>query len=383
MPGAAMSSRNSAQSYIGMMSGTALDGVDALLVELTASGGLPIRTLAHAHQAFDSGLRAALLALNTSGADELHRCALAANEIARAYASAAGKVLAQAGAKPEQVRALGAHGQTVRHRPGEFDGIGYTTQLLNGALLAELTGIDVVCDLRSRDIAAGGQGAPLVPGFHAAVFGRPGLAQAVLNLGGIANLTLLGAGGDVRGFDCGPGIALLDAWCNRHRGARFDDQGAWAAQGIVHAGLLARLESEAYFAKPPPKSTGRDLFNAAWLDRAIAGVPGVSPVDVQSSLAELTARRAAQDLQKHLPGAERLLVCGGGALNSHLMGRLAALLEPLPVQSTAQCGLPPTHVEAAAFAWLAQAHVERRAASRPEVTGGKGARLLGALYPAR
>jgi anhydro-N-acetylmuramic acid kinase len=289
----------------------------------------------------------------------------------------------QSGRSIRDVRAIGAHGQTVRHRPGEFDGTGYTVQLLNGALLAELCDADVVCDLRSRDVAASGQGAPLVPPFHAALFARPGTAQAVLNLGGIANLTLLGAEGSVRGFDCGPGNVLLDLWCQQHLGRTFDDLGSWAASGQVRHSLLSALEADPYFSLAPPKSTGRDRFNAAWLARSLAAVPGVAPADVQATLAELTARRAAADFRTYLPDATRLLVCGGGALNTDLMRRLQALLAGVKVASTADEGLPPTTVEAAAFAWLAQAFVERRPANHPAVTGATGFRVLGALYPAR
>lgn len=370
--------------YIGLMSGTALDGVDAVLVrcETGASG---LRVLHHHHQGLPEPLRAALLALNSPAADELHHAALAANGLSRCYADAVAALLHQGGIAPGAVRAVGAHGQTVRHRPGEFDGTGYTLQLLNGALLAERCGIDVVCDFRSRDLAAGGQGAPLVPGFHAAVFHQPGQAQAVLNLGGIGNLTLLDGQGGVRGFDCGPGNALMDAWCQQHRGHAYDDQGAWAASGRVDDALLAALLDEPFLAQRPPKSTGRDLFNPGWLaarlQAAGADARALPAADVQASLAELTVRAASQALLAHLPLARRLLVCGGGAFNQHLMRRLAALLPQMAVASTDSAGLPPLQVEAAAFAWLAQAFVQRRPANCPAVTGAVGQRVLGALYP--
>ncbi len=364
--------------YVGLMSGTSLDGVDALLADFDSPSGPTV--LGHRHVALPAALRAELLALNRSGADELHRAALAANALARLYADAVTGLLDDCRRSPHEVRAIGAHGQTVRHRPGEFDRCGYTVQLLNGALLAERCGIDVVCDFRSRDLAAGGQGAPLVPAFHAALFHRPGVAQAALNLGGMANLTLLHAQGAVGGFDCGPGNVLLDLWAQRHLGRDFDADGAWAATGRVDAALLERLLAEPFFARAPPKSTGRDLFDAAWLDRRLD--PALAPADVQSTLAELTARAAADALRRHLPQAQRLLVCGGGALNAHLMRRLAALLPAVAVESTAAAGLPPLQVEAAAFAWLARAFVERRPGNRPEVTGAAGPRILGALYPA-
>ncbi len=367
------------------MSGTSLDGVDGVLVQ-ALSGQSGLQVLQHHHQALPGPLRAALLALNTPATNELHLAALAANGLSRCYADAVAALLGAAGVAPAAVCAVGAHGQTVRHRPGEFDGTGYTLQLLNGALLAEHCGIDVVCDFRSRDVAAGGQGAPLVPGFHAAVFHQPGLPQALLNLGGIANLTLLDGQGGVRGFDCGPGNALMDAWCQQHLGHDFDDQGAWAAAGQVDAALLAALLDEPFLALAPPKSTGRDLFHPAWLDARLLAAGTLAralpAADVQASLAELTVRAAVQALQAHLPSARRLLVCGGGAYNQHLMRRLAALLPGVAVASTDSAGLPPLQVEAAAFAWLARAFVQRQPANCPDVTGAVGLRVLGALYPA-
>lgn len=366
--------------FIGLMSGTSLDGVDAALTRFDDRA--PPAVLAHRHLPMPPALGRRLLALNRPEGDELHHAALAANALAQLYAQAVAALLAGNGCSPGQVRAVGAHGQTVRHRPGEFDGAGYTIQLLNGALLAELCGIDVVCDFRSRDLAAGGQGAPLVPAFHAAWFGRPGMAQAVLNLGGIANLSLLHADGRVGGFDCGPGNMLLDLWCQRHRGEAYDADGAWARSGRVDPSLLRQWLDEPFLRRVPPKSTGRDLFNAAWLDASLAGGAPRSPADVQATLAELTAQAAAEALRQHAGATQRLLVCGGGALNGHLMQRLAALLPGIALASTAEAGLPPMQVEAAAFAWLARAFVQREPGNRPEVTGARGPRVLGALYPA-
>ena len=366
--------------FLGLMSGTSLDGVDGVLAETQPGGTLQARQ--HVHLPMPTALRAELLALNRSGADELHRAALAGNAISRLYAQAALALLAAQALRASEVAALGAHGQTVRHRPREFDGTGYTLQLINGALLAELSGIDVACDLRSRDLAAGGEGAPLVPAFHAACFAQAGQDVAVLNLGGIANLTLLGADGQVSGFDCGPGNLLVDLWCQRHRGDAFDAGGAWAAGGQVDQPLLQRLLAEPYFARMPPKSTGRDLFDAAWLDARLAGA-AVAAQDVQATLAELTAASAAQALLRLAPATRRLLVCGGGAFNADLMARIAARMGPqLAVQTTAEAGVPPDQVEALAFAWLASAHIARRTGNLPAVTGARGARVLGALYPA-
>lgn len=368
--------------YIGLMSGTSLDGVDGVLVDFASNSAATMKVVRHAHQAFDASLRAELLALNGPGADELHRAALAANALTMAYAIVVQQLLHDAGASVLQVQALGAHGQTVRHRPGEFDGTGYTLQLLNGALLAERSGIDVICDFRSRDVAAGGQGAPLVPAFHAARFARPGEDIAVLNLGGIANLTLLPASGAVRGFDCGPGNALMDGWCLAHRGQPYDDGGAWAASGRVEPALLATLLSEPYFDRAPPKSTGRDLFNAGWLSARLAHHPVLPAVDVMATLADLTVSAAVGALQRHQPTTRRLLVCGGGAFNNHLMRRLAALHHDGTVESTSQAEVMPDQVEALAFAWLARAFGRRDVGNLAAVTGAAGSRVLGALYPA-
>jgi len=367
--------------FLGLMSGTSLDGIDGVAVSWAADDAPTLRVLAHVHQGFDGALRDELLALNTQGPDELERAARAGIALARAYASVTRAVLELAGLTPSQVRALGAHGQTVRHQPNAPAG-GYTIQLLNGAVLAELSGVDVVCDLRSRDVAAGGQGAPLVPAFHADAFGARGEARAVLNLGGIANVTLLHADGRVGGFDCGPGNVLLDLWAARHRGSAYDDGGRWAASGTVDNALLQSMLAEPYFQRSPPKSTGRDLFHAGWLDEQLARAGRTySPADVQTTLAELSARAAAEALQRHLRDARRLIVCGGGALNRHLMQRLAALLPAAQVQTGDDHGLPAQQVEAVAFAWLAREFVRQRCGNRPDVTGAAGPRMLGCLYP--
>jgi anhydro-N-acetylmuramic acid kinase len=370
--------------FIGLMSGTSLDGVDGVLADIgpTAAGRGAIRVLAHQQAGFSDELRATLLRLNSRGDDELHQSALAANALVRVYADVVEALLRHGDVIPSQVRAIGAHGQTVRHRPQAFDDTGYTVQLMNGALLAELSGIDVVCDLRSRDVAAGGQGAPLVPALHAALFATPGVDLAVLNLGGIGNLTLLPAQSVVRGFDCGPGNALLDLWCQRHQGRTYDEGGQWAASGQVNARLLEILLSEPFLQRQPPKSTGRDLFNASWLDAALKQVTGIAAVDVQATLAEFSARAAADALHQQAPQTRRLLVCGGGAFNTHLMQRLAAHLPGVEVQSTDAAGVPPLQVEALAFAWLAQAFVARQPGNLAAVTGARGPRVLGALYPA-
>ena len=378
--------------FIGLMSGTSLDGIDGVLIEFSASpppgekadsGGL--RVLAHVHNAFESTLRAELAALNRASSDELHRAALTANALARASAEVVARLLAQAGLTSQQVEAIGSHGQTVRHRPGEFDGVGYTLQVNAPALLAELTGIDVVADFRSGDLAAGGQGAPLVPAFHRAAFAHAGQAIAVLNLGGIANLSAIAADGATIGFDCGPANGLLDHWCEAGTGRRFDADGARAASGEVDDRLLALLQAEPYFRLPPPKSTGRDLFNADWLDRHLAASDArhrLRGEDVQATLAELTAWACAAAVDRYAAVTAELVVCGGGAFNGDLMNRLARRLAPRKVASSASRGLQPDQVEAAAFAWLAQRFTMRQPGNLASVTGARGPRVLGALYPA-
>jgi len=270
----------------------------------------------------------------------------------------------------------------VRHQPGAHDGIGYTTQLNNPSLLAEHTGIAVVADFRSRDIAAGGQGAPLVPVFHQGVFASSTDTVGVLNIGGIANLSVLHANGEVIGFDCGPGNALMDHWCMQHRGLAYDDDGQWARNGRVHHPLLQAMLAEPFLQQPPPKSTGRDLFHTEWLASHLANFTNVSAVDVQSTLTELTAVVCANDALRHANGAKELIVCGGGALNGFLMERLQAALPNCKVLSSADRGMPPLQVEATAFAWLARQTVLGLAGNAPKVTGAKGARILGGIFSA-
>lgn len=370
--------------YVGLMSGTSLDGLDAVLVDLDDAGPrLRVEVLGHRHAPYPNGLRDELRSLNRPGDDELHRAAVATRHLVDLAAALVGDLLASANVDTRGVRAIGSHGQTVRHRP---PGIGveapYTIQIDDGARLAELTGIDVVCDFRRRDLAAGGQGAPLVPAFHAALFARPGADVAVLNVGGFANLTLLRADGRVAGFDCGPGNVLLDLWCERHRGERFDEGGRWAAAGRVDPALLALLRGDGYFARVPPKSTGRDDFDAAWLDAHLQRLDAPpAPVDVQATLLELTASTVADDLRRHAPRTRQLHVCGGGARNVAMLAALARHLPDVAVTPTDASGLAATQVEAAAFAWLAHAHVERQPGNRPEVTGARGPRVLGAFYP--
>ena len=363
-----------------------MDGADGVLVDF--SGG-SLRVVASATKAFPAAFRAELLALNSSGPDELHRAAVAANQLAALYARVVQSLVRQGagqGIAAAQIAAIGAHGQTVRHQPSPATpaGTGYTLQLNNPALLAELTGLDVVADFRSRDVAAGGQGAPLAPAFHQGVFGQPDATVCVLNLGGISNLSVLPAAGQgaVLGFDCGTGNALMDAWCQRHTGEAFDAGGAWAASGRLLPGLLASLLDDPYLALPPPKSTGRDLFSLAWLEGKLAGFAGERPQDIQNTLAEFTVSPCVAAVNSYGKDSKRLVVCGGGAFNRHLMARLQAGLPQCRVESSELHGLPPLQVEAAAFAWLARQTLERLPGNLPSVTGAAGPRVLGAIYPA-
>jgi anhydro-N-acetylmuramic acid kinase len=313
--------------------------------------------------------------LQRSGGDEFARAARAGNALADSYCEAIAAVLGAAGLAPTDVIAAGVHGQTLRHCPDE----GWTLQLNNPARVAERAGVTVVADFRSRDVAAGGQGAPLVPAFHAALFAG-GAHRVVVNVGGIANLTDLPANGDVRGFDTGPGNVLLDLWHARHRGSDYDRDGAWARSGKVDDALLTAFLAEPYFARMPPKSTGRDLFHAGWLDAKLAG-RRVAPADVQATLVTLTVRTVADAVRSSCSAASEALVCGGGAKNGALMDALTQLLAPRSVTTTAARGIAVDHVEALAFAWLARETLAGRPGNLPNVTGARGSRVLGAIYP--
>lgn len=357
--------------YIGLMTGTSLDGIDAVLIDF--SGPQPHLIAAHGTP-LAADLRADLLALQAPGDNELHRMALAANAHSEACANAVGELLLQAGIPAEQVTAIGNHGQTIRHRPE----LGYTSQIGNHALLAERTGITVVGDFRSRDVAAGGQGAPLVPAFHQAIFGVSDQTRVIVNVGGIANLTILPAQGTVTGWDCGPGNVLMDLWIQRHRQQAYDAGGAWAASGRVLPDLLQHLLEEPWFALPAPKSTGRDLFHADWLDQRLAGRADQAE-DIQATLCALTARTIANATRAHHPAT--LYLCGGGAHNHALAGMLASELPGSRIFTTAELGVDPDWVEAYAFAWLAYRCLHHQPANLPAVTGARGLRVLGAIYP--
>lgn len=364
------------ERLIGLMSGTSLDGVDAALVKFLPEPALEGTQFIP----FPEDLRQDLLAMHSPGSDELHKAAMLSQRLARLYADATRRLLESAGVAPASIVAMGCHGQTVRHRPE----LGYTLQLNNPALLAEISGIAVVSDFRSRDVAAGGQGAPLVPAFHAGVFQSQNAHRVILNIGGIANITDLPASRSkpVRGFDTGPGNMLLDAWAARHLGAHRDDGGRWAASGVVNERLLAACLADPWFDQPPPKSTGRDQFHLQWLDRQ--NISGIAPHDVQATLAELTAASISSAITKWCAGASEVYACGGGVHNSDLMNRLTRRLGqagPYKIATTDSLGVPADWVEAVAFAWLARQTLNELPGNLPAVTGAAGPRVLGSVSP--
>jgi len=374
-------SNDDAQLYLGLISGTSADGIDAALVRFEPHCELVFgRTYP-----WDETLRTRLIALGQGGeATSLDELGELDTTLARAFADAAMRAIADSGTERSQVRAIGSHGQTVRHRPESS--AAFTWQMGDGNVIAERSGLTTVADFRRRDVAAGGHGAPLMPAFHAAMLRSSQEDRAVLNLGGIGNFTLLPkpAGpkaGEVRGFDTGPANALMDAWCERHTGQAYDASGAFAARGTVDDELLARLLGDPWFALPPPKSTGREQFHLRWLEAQL-GTAKFSPADVQATLLELSAITVAEALRATQPGTARVLGCGGGVHNAVLMTRIAAHLPGMEVESTAAHGLDPDYVEAMGFAWLARETLAGRAGNLPSVTGAKGPRILGAIYPA-
>jgi len=364
--------------YLGLMSGTSMDGIDAALLAIEP-GGMQLRVaVARAWPAaLQTRLRRAAEDFEHIGLTEFGQLDTA---VAEEFALAAGQLLKAACLPASAVRAIGSHGQTVLHRPSGPEP--FTLQIGDPNIIAERTGLDVVADFRRRDLAAGGEGAPLMPAFHVAAFGAAGQTRAVVNIGGMANVTLLAADGGVIGFDTGPGNCLLDAWARTHLGSAYDANGAWAASGTVDAPLLERLLAEPYFARLPPKSTGRDAFSDAWLQLAL-GARELSPADVQATLAQLTADTIAAALAfgtLDQPAPESLYVCGGGAFNADLLRRLQQALPHTRVATTADCGIAPEHVEAAGFAWLAHQYLAGLPGNLPSVTGARHPVPLGALY---
>lgn len=350
------------------MSGTSLDGVDAVLVDLASTQP---RLLATAYLPFDDTLKQDLLALHTPSHNELHQAHLVGNQLARLYAASVAKLNLKSGLA---VRAIGCHGQTIRHCPEH----GYTLQIGNAALLAELTQMTVVSDFRSRDIAAGGQGAPLVPAFHDQVLRHPNIHRVIVNIGGISNLTNLSPHTPTAGFDCGPGNLLMDAWCKLHLQQAYDKNGAWAATGKVLPNLLQKMLNEPFFALSPPKSSGRDLFHLDWLRQKLQG--NEQAVDVQATLLALTSMTIAQAIQQYCQGAVEVYLCGGGAHNAALRHHLSARLPDCRVETTQLLGVDSDYLEAIAFAWLAQQNQQSKPANLPRVTGAKRACVLGAVH---
>jgi anhydro-N-acetylmuramic acid kinase len=360
--------------FLGMMSGTSMDAIDAALVDFDVT---PLRIVAASATPFEPALKQRITALvehaDAASLDELGQIDVA---LARAFAAAANALLRAVGLSSRAVTAIGSHGQTIRHRPDLP--IPFTLQIGDPGTLTESTGITVVADFRRRDIAAGGQGAPLLPVFHDQVFRCDGEDRAIVNIGGIGNVTILMRGAPVTGFDTGPGNRLLDAWISEHRGCDFDADGAWAGTGTCDGALLRALLDEPYLRLPPPKSTGRELFNLTWLKHQL-GRKERRPQDVQSTLLEFTAVSIADAVLCHAPGAA-LYVCGGGAHNQGLLEAIGRRVAPQRVASTAVLGLDPDYVEAVAFAWFAQRTLAGLPSSAGSVTGARGARILGGIY---
>ena len=370
--------------YVGLMSGTSVDSIDAALIELDQRGGTS-RLLHHHSAAIDSGTRADILALCQSGTAEIERMGELDRKLGHLFASACLQLLDSAHISASQIKAIGSHGQTIRHRPptrSRAPERAFTCQIGDPNTIAELTGITTVADFRRRDIAAGGQAAPLVPCFHQAAFSATDCNRLIVNIGGMANVTVLEGKHLVAGYDTGPGNVLLDGWIHQHRGEHYDNGGRWAAAGEVNNSLLEIFLQHSYFQLPPPKSTGRETFNLPWLKQQLAKCASPSPQDVQATLLELSARSICQSLNHLKTQAQELYVCGGGAHNTKLMQRIATLMAPVPVNTTATLGIAPDWVEASAFAWLASQTLKGRSGSSPLVTGAQGERILGGIYHA-
>ena len=356
-----------------------MDAVDAVLAEASADR-FSVRASHRIElpEAMAARLRRLAIPGAADGAtpDVLDELGRLDHEVAALFAAAAAALLAAANVAPAAVRAIGSHGQTLRHRPR--DPTPFTLQIGDPNVIATRTGIPVVTDFRRRDVALGGQGAPLVPAFHAAVFAHPAEYRAVLNLGGIANLTLLPPGGPVTGFDTGPANTLMDAWARRHLGQPHDAGGAWAASGRIDTPLLQALLAHPYLALPAPKSTGPEDFSPDWLDETLARCGAVEPADVQTTLCEFTARSVVAGLGER--AAARLVVCGGGVHNRTLLQRIAALVPETTVESSAAHEIDPDCVEGAAFAWLAARTLAGLPGNLPTVTGADRAAVLGAIW---
>lgn len=367
--------------YVGLMSGTSVDAIDSALVRCDPSG---VEILATHEHPIPDDIKRQIAELSHSGADEIERMGALDRKLGLLFADAALQLLATTNTQPRQVKAIGSHGQTVRHRPPSATALGqaasFSLQIGDPNTIAENTGITTIADFRRRDIAAGGEGAPLAPAFHTAAFSKPGVNRVVVNIGGIANATFLN-GSELRmGFDTGPGNTLLDHWIARRRGQPFDRDGEWSATGRIHPALLQRLLAHPYFQKTGPRSTGKEDFNLAWLEGRLTDFSEVAAEDIQATLVELTCTSITRAIQSSPPVATEIYICGGGSHNAHLMARLSAQLAPATVTSTAAIGIDPDWVEAATFAWLASRTLEGLSGNSPRVTGAAGPRILGGIY---
>jgi anhydro-N-acetylmuramic acid kinase len=367
--------------YVGLMSGTSVDGIDAVVIALGPENKPEQRfkLIATHGEPFAPAITERIRALMRPGNDGLDAMGALDMELGAQFAKAALKAAEKAGLKPRDIRAIGSHGQTVRHRPG--DRHPFTLQIGNPSLIAETSGITTVADFRARDVAAGGQGAPLVPAFHRWLFHSPTRNRAIVNIGGIANITHIPTSGSVSGFDTGPGNTLLDQWVQCHLGKRHDENGAWAAGGKVNVALLQRLNADPYFALPHPKSTGREYFHLGWLEAALSAISAtLAPQDVQATLVELTAGTIAKGLGRIIERTDEIYICGGGSHNGALVHSLERHISDIPIHSTEALGLHPDWVEACAFAWLAHRRLEGLPGNVPNVTGARHAVVLGGVY---
>lgn len=385
--------------YIGLMSGTSADSIDAVLVDLSSETPQLLTThsvsLTNLKLPNQASIKAEIQALAAPGENELHRMNQLDRTLGQLFAQATNELLTKSKLSPDKIMAIGSHGQTIRHYPtsntpsstntsSTNTDMAYTVQVGDPNSIAQLTGITTIADFRRRDITLGGQGAPLVPAFHQSVFEKPGFSRAVVNIGGIANITILGGDGSpLLGYDTGPGNGLMDKWIQQHQKKDYDNGGQWASQGNVIEPLLGSLMNTPYLEELPPKSTGPELFNSNWLHQHLVPFIKASPTDVQATLLEFTAQSITQALKRHTPTPREIFFCGGGAYNTVLMQRLETLLHPNLIASTAQLGIPPEWVEAAAFAWLAKQTLEGKPGNAPTVTGATEQAVLGAIYPGR
>ncbi len=368
--------------YIGLISGTSVDCVDAVLVDFSKPAPQLVECIGYP---FPEELKQNIQSLMLPGDNEIDRMGVADQLTGRVFADAALHVLAKTKYKNSDIAAIGSHGQTIRHRPKGELSEAFTVQIGDPNIIAEQTGITTVADFRRRDMAAGGQGAPLVPAFHHAVFHSENVARVIVNIGGIGNITSIPTCGEVIGFDTGPGNALMDEWIAKHKNKNFDENGDWASTGSIDKSLLKNLLSHPYFFQATPKSTGREMFTLPWLEESLCEFENIEAQDVQATLLELTAVTICNDIKLHtkenkLDQGIEVFICGGGALNQALLNRLSELLAPYDVQTTSTLGIDPEWVEAMAFAWLAKQTLEKKPGNLATVTGAKRDLILGGIY---